>query len=104
MTDKYQKDSQAASFKKHKEILAPSGQISMVFVVAELNHVILKFTDVKAVTGGWRTCHYCPCEAHICNPRTPGTEMVTWENRSQPRGEPQSPKRVIMQKGQKRRG
>lgn len=49
MADKYQKDSKAASFKKHKEILAWNAKISMFFIVAELN-VILAFTDVKIVT------------------------------------------------------
>lgn len=47
MADKYQKDSKAASFKKHKQILAWNAKISMFFIVAELNNVILAFTDVK---------------------------------------------------------
>lgn len=50
MADKYQKDSKAASFKKHKEILAWNANISMLFIVAELNNVILAFTDIKIVT------------------------------------------------------
>lgn len=49
MSDKYQKDSQAASFIKHKEVLVWNAQTSMFFVVAELNNVILEFTEVKAV-------------------------------------------------------
>lgn len=60
MTDKYQKDAQAATFKKHKGILVWMPRSQMFFAVAELSNVILEFTDVKAVTEG--TCMCCPCE------------------------------------------
>lgn len=48
MADKYQKRSKAASFKKHKGILARKATISMFFIVAKLNNVIPEFTDVKS--------------------------------------------------------
>lgn len=50
MADKYQKNLKAASFKKHKEILVRNAKISIFFIVAELNNVILAFTNVKFVT------------------------------------------------------
>lgn len=51
MADKYQKDSKAASFKKHKEILASDAKISPCFYGCwAINNVILEFTDLKIVT------------------------------------------------------
>lgn len=50
MAEKYQKDSKAAAFKKHKGILAGNAGISMFLAVAELNSVVLAFTDVNRVT------------------------------------------------------
>lgn len=65
-------------FKKHKEFPVWNAQISMFFVVAVLNNVILEFRDVKAVTEGWSTCICCPWDLHSHYPRNPDTVMLTW--------------------------
>lgn len=106
MTDKYQKkkNSKAALFKKHKEILAWSAQISMYFVVAELNNVILEFTDVKAVTEGWSTPIYCPCELHLTLLQNPWYWNVNMGYRGQsPRGEPLTWKGQLAERSRKER-
>lgn len=48
MADKYQKDSKAASFKKHRGSDSKCWNLN-VFIVAELNNVILEFMDLKTV-------------------------------------------------------
>lgn len=110
MTYKYQnkknnnnkKVSKTTSFKKHKEILAWNAQISMFFVVAELNDVVLEFADVKTVTEGWSACFCCPVNY---TSTTPETLVLKWWHRrpeaSLKGGEPELHERVSSQKGQK---
>lgn len=50
MAGTYQKDSKTASFKKHKGSGLKCQNLHVFFIVAELNNVILAFTDVKIVT------------------------------------------------------
>lgn len=64
--------------------------LNCFFVVAELNNVILEFTDVSAVSEGRGPCICCPCELYFHHPGNPGPDMVTWGYRGQARrGEPQ---------------
>lgn len=55
----------------------------MFFVVAELNNVILEFTDVKAVMKAEGPVSAVPVNYHLHHPRTFGTGTVTWEYRGQ---------------------
>lgn len=54
MADKYQKDSKAASFKKHKEIPAGSAELSMFLVVAEPGEGVLAGAGVGTGSPGFQ--------------------------------------------------
>lgn len=107
MTYKYQKQKQqqkvskAASFKKHKKILAWNAQISMFFVVVELSDV-LECADVKAVPEGWGACICCPVNYTSATPET--LVLKWWHGRPEASlkgNEPELHESVSSQKGPK---
>ena len=81
MADKYQKDSKAASLKKHKEILARSAKISMFSVVAEPGGGVLAGTGVRTVSARLQQLPFLRTETALLG-KPLGTEMPAREQTS----------------------